>query len=133
MGPTASLVTLRPVISLASEGPPTLTSPEYATISPYASRSFLFLPNGAVVQPYRHGGSAGSVPPEATVSVVPLPRPASQATRSAGSPCTITGAAPAWPGPIRNSCRRGPSAPIRHGGGPPPPPAEPRTPGRGRG
>src|SRR5215475_14464310 len=34
MGPTASLVTVRPVMSLASGGPPTVTSPVYATFSP---------------------------------------------------------------------------------------------------
>src|SRR5690348_9951589 len=38
MGPTASLVTVRPVISRASGGPPTVTSPVYATVSPYAPR-----------------------------------------------------------------------------------------------
>src|SRR5215831_4641601 len=34
IGPTASLVTVRPEISLASGGPPTVTSPVYATVSP---------------------------------------------------------------------------------------------------
>src|SRR5215471_2515566 len=44
MGPTASLVTVRPVISLASGGPPTVTSPVYATVSP-SLRAAIFLPN----------------------------------------------------------------------------------------
>src|SRR5215472_7125348 len=44
MGPTASLVTVRPVISLASGGPPTVTSPVYATVSP-SLRALIFLPN----------------------------------------------------------------------------------------
>src|SRR5215470_2609002 len=50
MGPTASLVTVSPVIFLASGGPPTVTSPVYATFSP-SLRALYFLPNGPAVVP----------------------------------------------------------------------------------
>src|SRR5690242_353861 len=118
MGPTASLVTVRPVISLASGGPPTVTSPVYATVSP-SSRAPIFLPNdsswraGALNSPpprtrlggYRHAGSTGgpSAWPD-TRSPAPLPRPSSQASSAAGGPCTTTGGLAGPAGPIRYPC-----------------------------
>src|SRR5689334_20733732 len=59
MGPTASLVTVSPVISLVSGGPPTLTSPVYATVSPSLLVPVHLLPNGAVVEPGDLGQLAG--------------------------------------------------------------------------
>src|SRR6266566_4510764 len=113
MGPTASLVTVSPVISLASGGPPTVTFPVYATVSP-SLRALIFLPNDSSWCPapsaarrphridgYRHAGSAGA--PSAwpdTRSPAPLSRPSSQASRSAGGPCTTTGGLAGSAGPI---------------------------------
>src|SRR5437660_11621941 len=74
MGPTASLVTFRPVISRASGGPPTVTSPVYATVSPYASRSlFSYQTSRGALPPWRqcwqrvtagHGQRCAAAPAE---------------------------------------------------------------------
>src|SRR6516225_5470186 len=128
MGPTASLVTVRPVISLASGGPPTVTSPVYATVSP-SLRALIFLPNDSLWCPappaahqpppaksYRQAGSTGgpSAWPD-TRSPASLPRPSSQASRSAGCPRTTTGGLEVPAGPIRYPCGA-PSAQTRQHG-----------------
>src|SRR5215813_1197611 len=118
MGPTASLVTVRPVISLASGGPPTVTSPVYATLPPSLRALFFSYQTtrrGARHPPepagragwdgYRHAGSAGA--PSAwpdTRSPAPLSRPSSQASRSAGCPRTPTGGPAVSAGPIWYPC-----------------------------
>src|SRR5215468_12303008 len=67
MGPTASLVTVRPVISLASGGPPTVTSPVYATVSPSLRASY-FLTKRLVVVPGTSRSPGGAADGTATAT-----------------------------------------------------------------